>query len=433
MPAGPHIKPIRVRDEGLRRAFITMLATQLALGFLGFLTSTIAARLLGPAGRGELAAVWSIPNLLAMLGGLGMGEAALYFAAKQPTATRSIVQESLRIACFGATGVFIVGVVLLHYVIEDPTTRLSAQLNMPVAFAVAVFAVCHQPLRALGYSRLWGTFRISIAGTWLLILLTAAIFDSHNIRGLTLTFVGAQVIVAVWATRLLHRYPDDEPPMWENFRLRLLRYGLPSSLITVPYVLNSRLDQVLMIGLVSRSNLGVYTAAVSFSLIAGFPFQALAKVTMPRVAAADDWRPIAVRLFLSTLLLVAVVLAVVLPLTGWLFPALMGSGFREGTTAARLLVAAATIRGAADILQETIRGLGQPSRAVVVETIGLTVGLVALLVLIGDHGVTGAAIASILGYGSTLLGHILLVGVAFVRRSSDSSDNTGNSPGPANQ
>ncbi len=433
MPAGPHIKPIRVRDEGLRRAFITMLATQLALGFLGFLTSTIAARLLGPAGRGELAAVWSIPNLLAMLGGLGMGEAALYFAAKQPTATRSIVQESLRIACFGATGVFIVGVVLLHYVIEDPTTRLSAQLNMPVAFAVAVFAVCHQPLRALGYSRLWGTFRISIAGTWLLILLTAAIFDSHNIRGLTLTFVGAQVIVAVWATRLVHRYPDDEPPMWENFRLRLLRYGLPSSLITVPYVLNSRLDQVLMIGLVSRSNLGVYTAAVSFSLIAGFPFQALAKVTMPRVAAADDWRPIAVRLSLSTLLLVAVVLAVVLPLTGWLFPALMGSGFREGTTAARLLVAAATIRGVADILQETIRGLGQPSRAVVVETIGLMVGLVALLVLIGDHGVTGAAIASILGYGSTLLGHILLVGVAFVRQSSDSSDNTGNRPGPANQ
>ncbi len=433
MPAGPHIKPIRVRDEGLRRAFITMLATQLALGFLGFLTSTIAARLLGPAGRGELAAVWSIPNLLAMLGGLGMGEAALYFAAKQPTATRSIVQESLRIACFGATGVFIVGVVLLHYVIEDPTTRLSAQLNMPVAFAVAVFAVCHQPLRALGYSRLWGTFRISIAGTWLLILLTAAIFDSHNIRGLTLTFVGAQVIVAVWATRLLHRYPDDEPPMWENFRLRLLRYGLPSSLITVPYVLNSRLDQVLMIGLVSRSNLGVYTAAVSFSLIAGFPFQALAKVTMPRVAAADDWRPIAVRLSLSTLLLVAVVLAVVLPLTGWLFPALMGPGFREGTTAARLLVAAATIRGVADILQETIRGLGQPSRAVVVETIGLMVGLVALLVLIGDHGVTGAAIASILGYGSTLLGHILLVGVAFVRQSSDSSDNTGNRPGPANQ
>ena len=433
MSAGQRPKPLPVRDEGLRSAFVSMLTTQLILGSLGFLTSTIAARLLGPAGRGELAAVWSIPNLLAALGGLGMGEAALYFSAKQPSATRSIVQESLRIACFGATATFVVGVVLLHYVIEDPTTRLSAQLNMPVAFAFAVFAVCHQPLRALGYSRLWGTFRISVAGAWLLILLTAIVFDSHNIRVLTLTFVGAQVIIAVWATRLINRYSNEEPPMWENFQRRLLRYGLPSSLITVPYVLNSRLDQVLMISLVSRSDLGVYTAAVSFSLIAGFPFQALAKVTMPRVAAADDWRPIAVRLFLSTLLLVAVVLASVLPLTGWLFPTLMGPGFRHGTTAAQLLVMAATIRGVADILQETIRGLGQPSRAVVVETIGFVVGLVALLILIGDHGVTGAASASILGYGSTMLGHVFLIGIAFPRRSSGSSTETGNRPGPANQ
>ena len=410
-----------------------MLATQLILGFLGFLTSTFAARLLGPAGRGELAAIWSVPNLLAVLGGLGMGEAALYFVAKQPSAARSIVRESLRIAVLGATGIFVGGVTLLHFVIEDPTTRLSAQLSMPVAFAVAIFAVCHQPLRALGFSRLWGTFRISVAGSWLAILLCAAVFNIRDIRGLALTFVVAQLLIAGWTTRLVSRYIDDRPPMWEHFRRRLLRYGLPSSLITVPYVLNSRLDQVLMISLVSRTDLGIYTAAVSFSLIAGFPFQALAKMTMPRVAAAEDWRPIAIRLFLSTLLLVAVMLAVVLPLTDWLFPTLMGPGFSEGTTAAKLLVAAATIRGAADIIQETIRGLGQPSRAVVVETIGLAVGFVALLLLIEDHGVTGAASASILGYGSTLLGHIVLIGIAFARRASDASNLSGNKPGPVSQ
>jgi len=362
-----------------------------------------------------------------------MGEAALYFSARQPSATRSIVQESLRIACFGATATFVVGLVLLHFVIEDPTTRLSAQLSMPVIFATAVFAVCHQPLRALGYSRFWGTFRISVAGAWLLILTSAVALGYRDVRGLALTFVGAQLVISLWTTRLINRYSNAEPPRWENFKRRLLRYGLPSSLITVPYVLNSRLDQVLMIGLVSRSDLGVYSAAVSFSLIAGFPFQALAKMTMPRVAAADDWRPIAVRFFLSTLLLVVVVLASLLPLTGWLFPTLMGTGFRHGTAAAQLLVAAATIRGVADILQETIRGLGQPSRAVVVETIGFVVGLAALLVLIGDHGVTGAASASILGYGSTMFGHVFLIGIAFPRRSSGSSNETGNRPGPASQ
>ena len=186
------------RQEGLREAFTTMLAFQLILGFLGFLTSTLAARLLGPAGRGELAAVWSIPNLLAVLGGLGMGEASLYFAAKQPGATRRISMESLRIAVYGAAGTLLVGVAVLEYVIKDPVTRLSAQLSLPVTFAVAVFAVCHQPLRALGYSRLWGSYRASIAGAWLFILAAASILGYRNIRGIALIYVVAQLAIAAW-------------------------------------------------------------------------------------------------------------------------------------------------------------------------------------------------------------------------------------------
>jgi O-antigen/teichoic acid export membrane protein len=427
-------KALTHRQEGIREAFATMLAFQFALGFLGFLTSTLAARLLGPAGRGELAAVWSIPNLLAVLGGLGMGEASLYFAAKQPEATRRIAMESLRIAVYGATATLLIGVAVLEYVIEDPVTRLSAQLSLPVTFAVAVFAVCHQPLRALGYSRLWGSYRASIAGAWLFILAAASILGYHNIRGIALTYVAAQLAIAAWSTRLIRRYSANEAPTWPRFRRRLLAYGLPSSMISVPYVLNANLDQVLMIGLVARADLGIYTAGVSFSLVAGFPFQALAKVTMPRIAAAGDaWRSIAIRLLGACLGLVVVTLLVAVPLTGWVFTAVMGQRFASGVDAARLLILAATIRGTADVLQETVRGLGTPVRAVLVETTGLFVGILALLVLIDQHGLVGAAVASVLGYGTALLGHGLLVGLALGRRRPVPSGDGGNSAGPASQ
>jgi len=427
-------KSLPHRAEAIREAFVVMLGIQLTLGFIGFLTSTVAARLLGPTGRGELAAVWSVPNLLAVLSGLGMGEASLYFAAKQPAASRRIVAESLRISCYGAAGMTLVGFFALQFLIEDPTTRLSAQLSMPVTFAVSVFAVCHQPLRGLGYSRLWGGFRASNAGSWLVILIVASLIGYRNIRGLALTYVGAQLAIAAYSTRLVRRYDSDEVPRWPQFQRRLLAYGLPSSLITAPYLLNARLDQVLMITLVDRSDLGIYTAAVSFSLLAGFPFQALAKVTMPRIAGhAESWRQTALQVIGTSLALVVVTLLIGIPVTGWLFPALMGEGFADGVVAARLLIIAATIRGTADVLQETLRGLGTPTRAAIIEALGLVVGITTLLLLVGRHGIVGAAIASILGYGTALIGHGLLVGRAFLESRPNPSDVEGNNPGPASQ
>ncbi|MDP7068527.1 MAG: hypothetical protein QF637_12995, partial [Acidimicrobiales bacterium] len=77
---------IQHQAEGARDAFVTMLVVHFLMGFIGFVTSTMAARLLGPAGRGELTAVQQIPVLVGILAGLGMGEAALFFTAKQPRA-----------------------------------------------------------------------------------------------------------------------------------------------------------------------------------------------------------------------------------------------------------------------------------------------------------------------------------------------------------
>ncbi|MDP6985261.1 MAG: hypothetical protein QGG05_19455, partial [Candidatus Latescibacteria bacterium] len=214
----------------------------------------------------------------------------------------------------------------------------------------------------------------------------------------------------------------------------LLKYGLPSSLITFPLFLNSRVDQVIMIAMVPRSELGIYVAGVSFSLVALIPFQALAKITAPRIAAAgQEWRLISVRLILASVAIAAVTMLIALPLTSWAFPTVMGNQFRTGVAAAQLLIAASTLRGCADVFQECIRGLGLPGRAVFVEIAGLVVGLATLFLLIDKHGVIGAAIASNLGYGTALVGQALLLIVAFRRHDDRGRDTGGNSAGPANQ
>jgi len=63
---------------------IVSAGTNVLIAGLGLLSGPLAARLLGPAARGELAAVQNLFWLIAILAMLGLPEAAIYFTARQP-------------------------------------------------------------------------------------------------------------------------------------------------------------------------------------------------------------------------------------------------------------------------------------------------------------------------------------------------------------
>ena len=62
--------------------------TNLMLGALGIMTGIIAARWLGPNGRGELAAIQMWPSVVASVAMIGLPEALVYFSAKHPSDSR---------------------------------------------------------------------------------------------------------------------------------------------------------------------------------------------------------------------------------------------------------------------------------------------------------------------------------------------------------
>jgi len=64
-------------------------AANLAIAVLSIVTGVVSARLLGPHGRGELAAIQTTPGFLASLAMLGMPEALTYFSAQEPEPARA--------------------------------------------------------------------------------------------------------------------------------------------------------------------------------------------------------------------------------------------------------------------------------------------------------------------------------------------------------
>ena len=97
-------EPRSTPDRALRSTF----ATNMVLTGLAVATGILTARLLGPSGEGELAAIQTWPFLLGTLAKLGLPEALVYFISRQPERGKQLTSTAVLI---GLLSSFAVGAV----------------------------------------------------------------------------------------------------------------------------------------------------------------------------------------------------------------------------------------------------------------------------------------------------------------------------------
>ena len=76
------------------------------------------------------------------------------------------------------------------------------------------------------------------------------------------------------------------PSLWP----RMLRYGLPLAGAAAPRLLNQRLDQLLIAGVLPPREGGLYAVAVSWSLLGTLPGLAMASVALSKLAGMKSPR-----------------------------------------------------------------------------------------------------------------------------------------------
>src|SRR4051794_34904218 len=94
------------------------------LGALGIVTGVIAARWLGPQGRGELAAIQLWPSLFASLAMLGLPDAVIYFSARHPSQSRRFLVTAGLLAFVVAPVFAAVGFVLMPNLLAAQSPRI---------------------------------------------------------------------------------------------------------------------------------------------------------------------------------------------------------------------------------------------------------------------------------------------------------------------
>jgi len=408
------IREFTASDRFSSHILITV-GTNLLIAFTGTITGVISARLLGPEGRGELAAIQTWPLLIAVFASLGMKSSVIYFSAKKSMHQGRILGTSLAFSLLASIpfmlfGFLLIPVFLSSQPIEIVRFSLIYLLYIPVS---SLLGIPNASLRGRNDLTLWNRLRILPNLMWLGVLIASFVSQKREpgliaISYLALLFVLIFPFMRVALVRIKSPLSVD-PKMIQP----LLKYGLPSVASNFPSILNLRLDQLIMVSLLPAKVLGLYVVAVAWGGGMVWPIlNAIGSVLFPRIASQEspDMRNFTFaqgsRLGMSAAVPLVLSLMLITPIG---LPLLFGIEFKEAITAAIILVIAGATRSLTGNLQEAFRGIGKPNIVFWAEFGALPVTFIALLILLPRWEILGAAFSSLLGY---LTAFVLLIASA---------------------
>jgi len=219
------------------------------------------------------------------------------------------------------------------------------------------------------------------------------------------------VVTAVWAhmlcslagglflaLALLRRKVSDSVELPDpHLGRRVASYGLRGWGAVLGNLVVWRLDQVVLVALVTPRQLGYYVVAVSFAEISGMVVNSLRNVLFTESAHRDD-RELILRAARLMVVLVTGAAVVGVVLAEPVMMLLFGSGFEPSVRLAQVLVLASIPFCVDQMVAAGIYAEGHPGKRSISQITSALVTVILLVVLAPRQGVMGAAVATSVAY-----------------------------------
>ena len=388
----------RARDQGRRgqlKGVTSSFGANVTVALIGLATGPILARALGPSGRGELAVIVLVLTLAPVLGDSGVGawisrRRALGDAREHLLATAAVVMTPL---------------VLLGMAAAAPLSRLLGQ-GRPVVEHWLLLLLLLLPL--LSAAQLLVAYAWA-EGRWTQYALAKALAGVLPAGAYVVLVVTSSLTVNTAAAAVVGGALLANAPMLFGLRLRALvttrrqvaaagRFGAANWLGSVALLGTLRADQIFLSVGASSAQLGFYAVATTLS---GVPL-ILAASTSPMIApsvARGDLRAFAFlsRITIGGVVVLSFVTAIVAP---FVVPAVFGAAFEPAVVMTCLLVLANGFVAGNSMFAAALAASGRPGLASIAHGTGLALTAALCPILIPRYGASGAALASIIAYGS---------------------------------
>ena len=381
-------------DRPMHALFQTLGAQGIILG-ANLLTGIITARLLGPVGRGEFAAVSVWPQLLATIAMAGMSSAIVFRMRSAPERAGAVVGAALLAGAAFGTLATITGVVLLPLLMKQypPSLVLFAQICLVSVFVNVTHMILKQALSgATQYSR--SNFANVLPQVlYLPALLLLIPLKAMTARGAVLALlISGAVGVACLLPSFLRRVQVRLTGARAEFR-PLLHYSSRAWLGELVFTLSTYADRLVLIPLLPPAELGLYAVAFSFSRLVQLAQPAILSVFFSQIsgrAVADSKRlhDHALRALLLALLIGCGLLWITgRPLLAFTF----GQEFAAANTIFRLLILEASLGVLSQVTVQLFLACNRPGFISTLQGAVLALSLTLLMLLVPAYGAAGAA------------------------------------------
>lgn len=398
-----------------RKTYLGTFATSLFIQACTVLQGILLARLLGPIGRGEFATVILWPNIFASIGIFGVNMAIARLVG-QGQVTGSLVNTAIKAALVTGTFSALACGMALPVLLSEGKQNL-----LPAAYLFLLFVpINHLGLNLQGIDQGEGNFRwLNVTRALMYPIFFAGVALCWCFAADKVFWVAAALLLANGSVVLLRLFAKRQCFWSAGYGVAfktLINKSLPFVVANMISTLYLQMDKALLVWMLAPEDIGLYVAAFAAAGSINVLNSALGIVQFSAAAQAEPGYGFAalanvLRRACLLSLVGGTVLAALLP---WVLPLVYGEGFQPAIAIAFLLLPGLIIAGLGEIVNQALRGQGQPVAGVISKIFGLLVIGLLGFALAGIWGGEGIACGYIAGE-LVAFGGVLMVAMRYYR------------------
>jgi O-antigen/teichoic acid export membrane protein len=388
------------RKQSLVRVLLYTGLTNAVLPLTSLATAPILARELGAHGRGEMAAVVAPMFVLIALASMSLPEAGAYAVAKLKEQPRRVLRNAGQLTlAYGVVAAVLVWVVAPTFLRNAPhlvPLLRAVVLLLPVAMWLLLVRGVLVGMREHGIVAVERVLTpVLRLVTFVVLLLTGSLTVTSAVWAHMLCSLAGGVFLAVALLR--RRVVDSGEPPTLHLTRHVASYGLRGWGAVVGNLVVWRLDQVVLVALVTPAQLGYYVVAVSFAEISGMVVNSLRNVLFTESAHRDDRELIARAGRLMVVMVTGAAVVGVL-LAEPVMMLLFGDDFSPSVRLAQVLVLASIPFCIDQMIAAGIYAEGHPGKRSISQITSAVVTVGLLVALTPSMDAMGAAVATLTAY-----------------------------------
>jgi O-antigen/teichoic acid export membrane protein len=259
--------------------------------FLNFIATVLSARLLGPTGRGQLAAIQVIPPFAIFLGCLGHQVALPVLISRKSFSPSYLLSNAFSMGIILFVPILLLSGVVQFFILSNYEWEIQLAgylflLNTPFA---CFLVLCQSCLQGMERFKHFSLLRLLPVISYVIAVITGSIMPGHQIISIATLYLVCVLFICLpinyfYISRLI------QSKLFFDLSLRreLGRIGLPYVVSGGFVMLNQSLPQLFISRFLSPADLGLFTVGTAFGAVLSLGAAAVSTVLLPRAAVNHD-------------------------------------------------------------------------------------------------------------------------------------------------